>query len=248
MAEQAEASNVGYGMDLRQGREVGSHSIELRRRGHQRGIGCLVRRLVQCASFQRGTQHPDAERLGQDQHIAAPRARIAHDPVGMDQADHRQPIDRLGRVDRMAARHRYPRLGADRGAAREDGRHGFGRNLAQRHAEDRQRHDRPPAHGIDIGQCIGGGDAAEIARIVDNRHEEIGGGDHRLIVGNAVHGGIVAGLGADQQIWKGLHLGHPGQQLVQHPRRKLAAAAAAMGERSQAGFVFGHVQLSSAVA
>jgi hypothetical protein len=53
----------------------------------------------------------------------------------------------------------------------------FGRQLVERHADDRQRHDRRAAHGVDVGEGVGGGDAAEVARVVDDRHEEVGGGD-----------------------------------------------------------------------
>src|SRR5690606_41840467 len=47
-----------------------------------------------------------------------------------------------------------------------------GGKLVDRHAKDRQRHDRPPAHGVDIRNRIGGGDAAKCARIVHHRRSE----------------------------------------------------------------------------
>ena len=41
---------------------------------------------------------------------------------------------------------------------------------------------------------------------------------------------------------------HYRQQLVQHRGRELAAAAAAMGESGQAGFIFGHGLVSVGVS
>ena len=41
------------------------------------------------------------------------------------------------------------------------------------------------AHGVDVGDRVGRGNAAEIVRIVDDGHEEIGGGDERLRVVDA---------------------------------------------------------------
>ena len=90
-----------------------------------------------------------------------------------------------------------------------------------RHAHQRQRQDRPAAHRIDVADRVGGGDAAEVERVVDDRHEEVGGGDQRLLVVELVDGGVVGGLDADQQL-----LGH------RHRRRALEDLATARRARS----------------
>ena len=102
----------------------------------------------------------------------------------------------------MTARHRNARLRADIFAAAQHRRDHIVRQHIDRHADQRQRENRLTAHRIDVGERIGRRNAAEIVRIVDNRHEEIGGGDDRLLIVQAVHGGIVGGLGADQQVGK----------------------------------------------
>ena len=105
------------------------------------------------------------------------------------------------------------------------------RQLVERHADHRQREDRPAAHGIDVGNRVGRGDAAEIERIVDDGREEIGGGDDGLLVVELVHRRVVAGFDADQQILRAwLRSGVFGQKFGQHGRRDFAAAAAAVGE------------------
>ena len=104
------------------------------------------------------------------------------------------------------------------------------------HADDGQCHQWLAAHGIDIGERVGGGDAAEVVGIIDDRHEEIGGGDDGLFVVDAVDGGIVGRFGAHQQV--GEELGRqaaPGQQGREDARGDLAAAAATVGEGGETG-------------
>ena len=67
-------------------------------------------------------------------------------------------------------------------------------------ATKRERHDRPAAHRVDVADRVGRGDAAEVERIVDDRHEEVGGRDQRLLVVELVDGGVVGGLDADHQL------------------------------------------------
>ena len=82
----------------------------------------------------------------------------------------------------------------------EDAADGLRGQHVDRHADQRQRQDRPAAHRIDIGDRVGRGDAAEVVRVVDDRHEEVGGRDQRLLVVELVHRGVVGGLDADQQL------------------------------------------------
>ena len=77
---------------------------------------------------------------------------------------------------------------------------GLDRQFVHRHAHDREGEDRRAAHRVDIRQRVGGGDAAERERVVDDRQEEIGGRDHRLAVVDPPYRGVVGRLGADQQI------------------------------------------------
>ena len=63
-----------------------------------------------------------------------------------------------------------------------------------------QRQDRRAAHRVDVRERIGGGDTPEVEGVIDDRHEEIGGGDHRLGVVELIDRGVVGGLGADQEL------------------------------------------------
>ncbi len=134
---------------------------------------------------------------------------------------------RPGDRDAGGAAHRRP--------AFEDAANGLRRQPGDRHAHQRQREDRPAAHRVDVADRIGRGDAAEVVRIVDDRHEEIGRRDQGLLVVEPVHGGVVGGLDADQQCGRDRHRRRALEDLREHARGDLAAAAAAMRQRGQAG-------------
>src|SRR3546814_1649777 len=79
----------------------------------------------------------------------------------------------------MAARQGNTRLVTDGTTAANHLTSDFRSQYVDRPAENRNRHQRITAHRVDVADGIGGGDATEIKRIIDNRHEKIGGGDHR---------------------------------------------------------------------
>src|SRR5436309_8002562 len=98
--------------------------------------------------------------------------------------------------------------------ALEDAADEIERHLVERHAEDGERHDWPRPHRIDVRYGVGRGDPAEIIGIVDHRHEEIGGGYDAKILIDLPHCGIIAGLGADDELAIGLGGGLSGEELL----------------------------------
>src|SRR5690606_40525164 len=120
-------------------------------------------------------------------------------------------------------------------AAFEDAGDGGGGQHVDRHAHQRQSQDGLAAHRIDVGDGVGGGDAAEVERVVDDRHEEIGGGDQRLLVVEPVDRGVVGGLDAHEQFGRHRQPRAAPEDLGQHARRDLAAAAAAVRQGGEAG-------------
>src|SRR6185369_1433733 len=89
----------------------------------------------------------------------------------------------------------------------------------------------------DVGDGVGGGDTAEVGGIVDDRREEIGGGDQRLRVVQLVDRRVIRGFGADQQLLRQAPDRRGGEQFGQHGGGDLAAAAAAMAEIGEADFL-----------
>ena len=236
MAEQTEAGHVRNGMNAGDVRQSGPERIELGGRGDQGRIPDLVEPpLLEC-----GAEHADAEGLGQDQNIARLGRPVGQHLVGMNKPEGDEAVDRFDAVDGMTARDRDAGGGADGRAAFENPADRFDREGVDRHADDGQGEDRRRPHGIDVRQGIGRGDAAEVERVVDHRHEEVGGGDQRLGVVQPPDGGVVGGFGPDHQCGEGRGLGHPRQDGLKSVRRDLATAAASVRERCQPGCVRSH--------
>ncbi len=98
----------------------------------------------------------------------------------------------------------------------------------------RQRHDRPAAHRVHVADRVGGGDAAEVERVVDDRHEEVGRGHQRLLVVQAVHRRVVRRLVADQRVLR-VDPGQAGEPLAEEIGPQLRRTAGAGGQRGEAG-------------
>ena len=117
----------------------------------------------------------------------------------VDDADDDEAIDRLDGIDRVAAGDRNARGCAHGFAAVEDAADRLDRQLVDRHADERQREQRRAAHRVDVRDRVGRGDPAEVVRIVDDGHEEVGRRDDRLALVQLVDGGVVGGLDADEE-------------------------------------------------
>ena len=76
-------------------------------------------------------------------------------------------------------------------AAGEDGGDDGGVEVLLRESRDRERGDRPAAHGVDVAQGVGGGNLAIGIRVVDNRREEVHRLDERRPTRPCVHARIV---------------------------------------------------------
>ena len=154
----------------------------------------------------------------------------------MDDTDADQPVDRFRAVDRVSASHRNAGRCTDGLAALQNLPDGVGGQDVDRHADDGECKQRFAAHGVDVGQCVGGGDAAKVERIIDNRHEEISGGDDGLLVVEAVDRSIIGSVDADQQVGHRQYGPDAGEDLFQHGRCNFAAAAATVRQLGQLNF------------
>ena len=70
----------------------------------------------------------------------------------------------------------------------------------RRVGQDGKRRDGAAAHGIDVAQCVGGGDGAVSERIVYDRREEIHGLHKGKLRRQLVDAGIVGGVEAHQHV------------------------------------------------
>jgi len=89
------------------------------------------------------------------------------------------------------------------------------------------------AHGVDVGERIRGGNAAKVIRIIDDGREKVRRGHQRLLGVQPVHGRVVAGFGAHEQLGRHQALRRTCQNLAEQARRDLAAAATSMRKLRQ---------------
>src|SRR5215470_19782510 len=104
----------------------------------------------------------DAKRLGEDQGIARFGIGVATNvPLGAN-TDHSKTIDGFRAIDGMSARYRDPCRTTYLRPACKNLAYGLCRNLINRHAQNCERHDRLAAHGVNVRNGIGCGDATEV--------------------------------------------------------------------------------------
>ena len=187
VAEQPEAGDVGGGVDPDLDGGVPGGVVE---GGHEpHGIGLQRRR--RSVPLQGGGDHPEADGLGQHQGVAGPGAAVGEHLPGIDRPDDGHAVFRLGVVDGMAPDHQRPGRPGDVGAAVEDpGQELEGQALSgPRHQVE--GHDGRAAHGVDVGEGVGGRHPSPVVGIVDDGGEEVDGEDDGEIVSHPVHGGVV---------------------------------------------------------
>ncbi|MNQ40598.1 hypothetical protein D3C85_542570 [compost metagenome] len=190
--------------------------------------------VAQLALFLCGGEDTDPQRLGQVQQATGGGGVVALHVAFFHQPGDGQAEDRLRCVNRMTARQWNTRLVTHRTASANH----FPGNLRRQHvdwpAKDGNRHQRVTAHGVDVADGIGGGDATEIERVIDNRHEKVGGRDHTLLVIDGVHRRVIARSVAHPEFRVEVLRAAAGQNHLQHLGRNLAATTCAMAVLGQA--------------
>ena len=230
MTGQAKAGDVGDGVHAGQCGQFRARRVELGGGGDH----ALVARGVELFLLERGRQDAHAERFAQHQAVAHAGIGIALHAAGVHQPQRHQAVNGLHRVDGVAPGNGNARGLAHGSSAFEDAADGLDRQHVDGHTHNGQRQDGRAAHGVHIRDGVGGGDAAKVERVVHNGHEKVGGGDQRLLIVQAVHGRVVSGLNTHQQLGRHGHAGGGLEDLREHARRDLAAAAAAMRQGGEA--------------
>lgn len=143
-----------------------------------------------------GREHAAAERLGEHQHIARLRADIFEDAVGMDESRDAQAVLWFVILNGVAARDDASGLDGLGMSALQNGANVLFRQTVW-HAQEVHCEFRLSAHGVHVAQRVRRGDLTEEIRIVHNGGEEVDRLNDGDLVGDAVHGGVVAAVVAD---------------------------------------------------
>ena len=73
-----------------------------------------------------------------------------------------------------------------------------GREFFQGPTQNGNGHKRGSAHGINITDGVDRGNLAEVKRVIDNRHKEVGRADHRFSVAQIIYCRVILGIIANQ--------------------------------------------------
>ena len=169
MPGQAVAGDIGDGMHR------AAQRLQLLRRSAVQPTHARDRRRL-VGRGPAGQRQPGAERLAEHQHIARPAATLAEHLRRVHDTLHGQPEDRLGIADGVPAGDGATGLGNNGRRGVEDRDDRIRREvLGERGDVDRDRD--PAAHGEDIAARVRRGDRAEVAGMIDERREEVGGAD-----------------------------------------------------------------------
>ena len=112
-----------------------------------------------------------------------------------------------------------------------------------READDVQRKQGFPPHGVNIAEGVGGGDGAEVEGIIGNGREEVHGRDESGLGVQPKNGSVVPRLSPHQQVGMSNYR-HMFQDLAQVLETKLGGSTSAMGHFSQPQFTALHQEPS----
>ena len=227
VAGQPEARHVGGGVRVHGRHRLGARTVELHH-GLDDGAHALV---VLEPGPERRVHDPRAEDLRVEQRVARLRASVAHDAVRVHGAEHRQAVLRLVVLDGVAAHHERARLAHLVGPAAQHLAHHVGAQTA-REREDVERRQRLRPHGEHVGQRVRRGDGAELVGVVRHRREEVERQHRGRVVVQAVDGGVVGRVEAQQQIGVGRRRDVL-QYLFEVSRTPLRRSTALLGEAGE---------------
>ena len=163
--------------------------------------------------------------------IPRDRGILAQQPVGVAEPGDGHPVERLGRVDRVAAGDRAARpRRATSAPPRSTSASSAGSSRPARPADEVHREHRLAPHRPDVGHRVRGDDPAPVVGVVDDRGEEVDGADDGPAAVDPQHRGVVAGLGAHEQVGVPGQV-DPGEQRLELADRHLAGAPTARGVR-----------------
>ena len=183
-------------MDVGMARKGGAGAVE---RGHQvHDAGEVF--AGNDAAFLRGGDRADAQGLREVEQVARLRLVVALEVWDGDGARDRQSENRLRTVDAVSAGEADARFGADGAAAFEHACGDFLGNFTDGPSQDGNGYGGGPAHGVDVADGIGGGDASEVEGIVYDGHEEVGRADERGPIAKVDDRGVVPAVVAHEEV------------------------------------------------
>ena len=241
MAEETEPGDVGGGAQAGGDGEVGGVAVE----PQHRLDGAVEPGGVAPAAAGRGEDDASAEGLRQVETVASAEGGLAQQAGGVREAEDAEAVLGLVVPDRVAAGDGAAGLGDLVGAAADDAGGDVGREVLGEGGDVEGEHDLA-AHRVDVGHGVGGGDGAVLPGVVDERGEEVEGGNDGGARVDAVDGGIIGRPEPGEEVGMRFgveRLGQWRQNLRQGLRARLGRSAAAAGQVRQPDLVCSHATI-----
>ncbi len=202
VAGEAEPGDVGAGVRVELQHRLAGDPVERRHPGDRAPEELFGDQATPVS----GDDDAGADGLREDQMVSGPCSGVRHDPLRVDDAGDRQAVLELVVTHRVAAHERRPRLLDLTESAVQDPAERALVDAARREVAEVHGGQRPAAHGVDVGEGVGGGDLAVEIRIVHDRRDVVDGLHEGEVVRQTIDSGVVAGLEADEQVGIGLGL------------------------------------------
>jgi hypothetical protein len=182
---------------------------------------------------------------------SANRSPVALQPVGVGEPGDGQAVLRLRVVDAVPTGEMGRRLHADVGAAAQDLGGQLEGDPVTRPGQQVDRHQRRTAHRVDVRQRVGCRDPAPVVGVVDDRGEEVCGGDDRAVAVDAYGGAVVAVVEADKEVAAlaaGRQVGEDPLELAGRHLAGTAASRGVLGETQGRALLGGHPAQSTSAS
>jgi hypothetical protein len=189
VSEEAEAGDVGGGIDESLFGESHAGSVE----GGHEAHGLVDERLFGEASFDGGGNDAGTEWFRQEEDVAGLGGGVGDDAAWVDHAGYGEAIDGLRIFDGMAAGEGALGFLGFGGATLEDFVDDLVADEVDGHADDGEGGEGLAAHGVDVGERIGGGDLAVKVWVVDDGGEEVDGLDEGAFIVETIDSRVVGG-------------------------------------------------------
>ncbi len=225
MAKEAEAGDVGAGVDGETGERFGGGAVE----GEHGGDGGIDVLRSGEAALEGGADDAGSDLFGEQEDVVGASAGVGPDAIGVDRAG-----DGITKLDVFVV----DAVAADDGAGGFDH---FGGSAFEDLAEDGEvafagvgedgeRGDGTATHGVDVAEGVGGGDGAEGERIVDDGGEEVDGLDEGTLRAQPVDARIIGRIEAYQHVRVG-RIGQVAQNVVQNLWTQFRRSTGGLGVR-----------------
>ena len=229
---EAEAGDVGAGVHTYGEHRARGGGVQGRRLAH--GVHHLS--FLDQAPLECRGQHAHAQTLGEHQLVAGARPAVVDDLAGARHAGHRQAVLGLLVIDGVPAGQLGAGFGDLLGAAAQHLGQRLQANI-DRPGDQVHGRQRPGAHGVDVGERVGGRDLPEPVGVVDDGREEVDRLHQAEVVAHHGDGGVIVRLEQPRELSRGAR--HGAEHGPQVARAYLGRAAALGRELCEADSV-GH--------